>query len=106
MRALEFIKDHVTFKLPYDFSYQMKTPFIILQFLQYIKVHDFILPLKLYNQPQIWIVKDQKCFCFIQNLKTLCPNHHRYHQDEKNNFDTEIWCEVDDEFQYNVAMPR
>ena len=25
MRALEFIKDHVTFKLPYDFSYQMKT---------------------------------------------------------------------------------
>ena len=28
MRALEFIRDHVTFKLPYDFSYQMKTPFI------------------------------------------------------------------------------
>ena len=26
MRALEFIRDHVTFKLPYDFSYQMKTP--------------------------------------------------------------------------------
>ena len=26
MRALEFIKDHVNFKLPYDFSYQMKTP--------------------------------------------------------------------------------
>ena len=25
-RALEFIRDHVTFKLPYDFSYQMKTP--------------------------------------------------------------------------------
>ena len=25
MRALEFIRDHVTFKLPYDFSYQMKT---------------------------------------------------------------------------------
>ena len=24
MRALEFIRDHVTFKLPYDFSYQMK----------------------------------------------------------------------------------
>ena len=28
MRALEFIRDHVTFKLPYDFSYQMKTPII------------------------------------------------------------------------------
>ena len=28
MRALEFIRDHVTFKLPYDFSYQMKTPYI------------------------------------------------------------------------------
>ena len=26
MRALEFIRDHVTFKLPYDFSLQMKTP--------------------------------------------------------------------------------
>ena len=30
MRALEFIRDHVTFKLPYDFSYQMKNPKIIL----------------------------------------------------------------------------
>ena len=29
MRALEFIRDHVTFKLPYDFSYQMKTPLVI-----------------------------------------------------------------------------
>ena len=28
MRALEFIKDHVTFKLHYDFSYQMKTPLL------------------------------------------------------------------------------
>ena len=27
MRAIEFIRDHVTFKLPYDFSYQMKTPY-------------------------------------------------------------------------------
>ena len=26
MKALEFVRDHVTFKLPYDFSYQMKTP--------------------------------------------------------------------------------
>ena len=26
MRALEFIRDHVTLKLPYDFSYHMKTP--------------------------------------------------------------------------------
>ena len=26
MRALEFIRDRVTFKLPYDFSYQMKPP--------------------------------------------------------------------------------
>ena len=25
-RALEFVRDCVTFKLPYDFSYQMKTP--------------------------------------------------------------------------------
>ena len=30
IRALEFIKDHVTFKLPYDFSYHMKTPLDIL----------------------------------------------------------------------------
>ena len=26
MRALEFIRDHVTFKLPYDLSNHMKTP--------------------------------------------------------------------------------
>ena len=26
MRALEFIRDHVTFTLPYDFSYHMKNP--------------------------------------------------------------------------------
>ena len=26
MRAHEFIRDHVTFKLPYDYSYHMKTP--------------------------------------------------------------------------------
>ena len=31
MRALEFIRDHVIFKLPYDFSYQMKTPMKCLQ---------------------------------------------------------------------------
>ena len=30
MKALEFIRDHVTFKLPYDFSYHMKTPRIML----------------------------------------------------------------------------
>ena len=29
MRALEFIRDHVTFKLPYDFSYQMKNPLVL-----------------------------------------------------------------------------
>jgi hypothetical protein len=29
MRAFEFIRDHVTFKLPYDFSYHMKNPKII-----------------------------------------------------------------------------
>ena len=26
MRALEFIRGHVTFKLPYDFSYHIKNP--------------------------------------------------------------------------------
>ena len=26
LRAIEFIRDHVTFKLPYDFSYLMKIP--------------------------------------------------------------------------------
>ena len=33
MRALEFIRDHVTFKIPYDFSYHMKTPIVVLSFL-------------------------------------------------------------------------
>ena len=32
MRALEFIRDHVTFKLPYDFIYHMKTPMGTLTF--------------------------------------------------------------------------
>ena len=32
MRALEFIRDHVTFKLPYAFSYHMKTPLSTLLF--------------------------------------------------------------------------
>ena len=35
MRALEFIRDHVTFKLPYDFSYQMKTPLDLTIIFQY-----------------------------------------------------------------------
>ena len=30
IRAIEFIRDHVTFKLPYDFNYHMKTPLLIL----------------------------------------------------------------------------
>ena len=30
MRALEFIRDHVTFKLPYDSSYHMKTPYVFI----------------------------------------------------------------------------
>ena len=30
MTALEFIRDHVTFKLPFDFSYHMKTPIVFL----------------------------------------------------------------------------
>ena len=35
MRALEFIRDHVTFKLPCDFKYQMKTPYVSLIFIKY-----------------------------------------------------------------------
>ena len=30
MRELEFLTGHVTFKLPYDFSYHMKTPIMAL----------------------------------------------------------------------------
>ena len=41
MRALEFIRDHVTFKLPYDFSYQMKNPKELLPS-QYIIYQDQI----------------------------------------------------------------
>ena len=54
MRALEFIRDHVTFKLPYDFSYQMKTPidlnacnkmffFSLLFILSWSKIRAFII---------------------------------------------------------------
>ena len=43
MRALEFIRDHVLFKLLYDFSYHMKTPFtrIILGFSEF-NVHSLL----------------------------------------------------------------
>ena len=37
MRALEFIRDHVTFKLPYDFSYYMKTPNDLLRFYEVLR---------------------------------------------------------------------
>ena len=41
MRPLELIRDHVTFKLPYDFSYHMKTPVNGLIFFQKTKKPDF-----------------------------------------------------------------
>ena len=45
MRALEFIRDHVTFKLPYDFSYQMKTPMVrVDEFLELIT--DCLIPMR------------------------------------------------------------
>ena len=42
MRELEFIREHVTFKLPYDFSYHMKTPHVpMLFFYIYKKMEIF-----------------------------------------------------------------
>ena len=32
IRALEFIRDHVTLKLPYNLSYQMKSPFVKMKY--------------------------------------------------------------------------
>ena len=37
MRELEFIRDYVTFKLPYDFSYYMKTPNDLLRFYEVLR---------------------------------------------------------------------
>ena len=45
MRALEFIRDHVTFKLPYDFSYHMKTPLHILISKIFIAGWTWVLPI-------------------------------------------------------------
>ena len=54
MRALEFIRDHVTFKLPYDFCYHMKTP-------NMIKSQPFIDP-KIYHILQAWHSHDSTIF--------------------------------------------
>ena len=57
MRALEFIRDHVTFKLPYDFSYQMKTPkYYVVRYIDSVK----ILPMKLFHY-LIYYSNIQKC---------------------------------------------
>ena len=75
MRAPEFIRDHVTFKLPFDFSYQMKTPL-------YCAGWGGIFPLKVLRLPKefdlivnsLLLSMDQAVY---KVLKRFCPYKHR-----------------------------
>ena len=49
MRELEFIRDHVTFKLPYDFSYHMKTPHNLFQYISF-ELYIYLTP-KIFRPP-------------------------------------------------------
>ena len=81
MRALEFIRDHVTFKLPYDFSYHMKNPFLILHFMTdlsiffYYKFQIFgLVSFKHYKKHRTQKDgKQNQFFAFIQCLTTTFP---------------------------------
>ena len=61
MRALEFIRDHVTFKLPYDFSYHMKNPKYFEFLIQSLKVYfseiHFWNPLRTLTSPFLKILQ-------------------------------------------------
>merc|ERR1711971_1319773 len=53
-----------------------------------------------------YLVTDTNSGNRIQTLKTLCPQQNHIHSCENEDIlGDEKWCEVEDETQYNVAMP-
>ena len=58
MSALEFIREHVTFKLPYDFSYQMKTPYTS------SNIDIFSVQTKGFKHSVIWISRSRRMLLF------------------------------------------
>ena len=98
MRALEFVRDHVTFKLPYDFSYHMKTPIkfcgmLWLQFfgISIIKIqrnledpdvqHDPVISLNVISESESWLYfmsSPAEFFCCWGNLKKSSCNFKTY----------------------------
>ena len=83
MRALEFIRDHVTFKLPYNFSYQMKNPKVFIKSFRFLLtfiglsgviLQGVYLDLNLLTHGQkvpSFIFMGQRNLFSIQYLKTL-----------------------------------
>ena len=61
MRAIEFIRDHVTFKLPYYFSYQMKNPLDLIRSLHnlFVLQSNLIFSMKIDSLP----CKDSNNIC-------------------------------------------
>ena len=73
MRALEFIRDHVTFKLPYDSSYQMKTPFIQVHTLaRFQQILNFKLN---WNEPSLRSLKILQLGSNLYVTKYFCRWH-------------------------------
>ena len=75
MRALQFIRDHVSFKLPYDFSYQMKTPHMS-YLMQFTKLSCVLisLPIPTFSR---WI----KNSCNVEKIKISLPGPRRRMQE-------------------------
>ena len=66
MRTLEFIRDHVTFKLPYDFSYHMKTPIVAYRPTVYRTVAFALMR---------WVEDDVLLITFWNESTLFCWNH-------------------------------
>ena len=70
MRALEFIRDHVTFKLPYDFSYQMKTPQVQQSQQQALRTHCLDI-YRLYLKVTVTTMMNVKAILNVENTIAL-----------------------------------
>ena len=70
MRVLESIRDHVTFKLPYDFSYQMKPPVKRENFTPYVDILILVLiAVCLHSGLQKLVAKNS--ICLLRNKSIL-----------------------------------
>ena len=88
MRALEFMRDHVTFKLPYDFSYHLKTPVMVKTkgtkngFLFFLQFHSYLIGS--YPEQSNTSYLDVLIFKIMLIVKVLDGIKYVYHQWVKN----------------------